>query len=323
MRGRALLGVIAAVFAAFSWSLNFVAPYVLGPYSIYDLAVCRFLMSGLMGLVILYVLRKTAPQLGLLDWFVAGWLGFVGYVGYFLTIMGAVLFAGPIVPPAFVALVPVVLALTSNRGKHAIPWTALMFPIALTFTGLLLVNANAFMQTARLSGSTAIGIGFSVGAIGLWTHFAMANRAALAKRPQINAWKWTAAMMVAGSVEILAFVPFGYYFHLLNLPQVGFSWALFAPIFYASAALAAIGSIGGSWAWTMASKRLPIGLAGQLIVTETIFATSFGLMAHHRWPTWQEISGVTLLVIGVVSALRAFYGCLQHETVQLLTSMQD
>ncbi|WP_026182438.1 DMT family transporter [Leeia oryzae] len=322
MRGPAFLGVIAAIFAAFSWSLNFVAPYVLGPYSIYDLAVCRFLISGLMGLVILYALRKTAPQLGLLDWFVAGWLGFVGYVGYFLTIMGAVLFAGPIVPPAFVALVPVVLALTSNRGKHAIPWSALMLPIALTFTGLLLVNANAFMQTARLSGSAVIGIGFSVGAIGLWTHFAMANRAALAKRPQINAWKWTAAMMVAGAVEILAFVPFGYYFQLLNLPQVGFSWALFAPIFYASVALAAIGSIGGSWAWTMASKRLPIGLAGQLIVTETIFATSFGLMAHHRWPTWQEVSGVTLLVIGVVSALRAFHGSLQQKNLQPLASTQ-
>ncbi len=37
--------------------------------------------------------------------------GFIGYVGYFLTVMVAAVYAGPVIPPAFLGLVPVVLAI--------------------------------------------------------------------------------------------------------------------------------------------------------------------------------------------------------------------
>jgi hypothetical protein len=67
----------------------------------------------------------------------------------------------------------------------------------------------------------------------------------------------------------------------------------FAPVLLTSIALAALGSIAGSWAWTIASKRLPIGLASQLI-------------ASQWWPAWEEACGVACMVIGVVAALRAF-----------------
>lgn len=98
MGKQLMLGVAAAVFAAFAWSLGFIAPYVIGPYSIYDLAVCRFLISGVLALGILLAAPGQLRGLTALDWLVAAWLGLIGYVGYFLTIAAAVIYAGPIIP---------------------------------------------------------------------------------------------------------------------------------------------------------------------------------------------------------------------------------
>jgi len=48
-----LIGIAAALFAAFAWSLNFVVPFVIGDYSVFDFAVFRFVISGAVGLGIL------------------------------------------------------------------------------------------------------------------------------------------------------------------------------------------------------------------------------------------------------------------------------
>ena len=44
-----ITGISAAVLASLTWSMNFVAPLVIGEYSIFDLAACRFIISGLIG----------------------------------------------------------------------------------------------------------------------------------------------------------------------------------------------------------------------------------------------------------------------------------
>ncbi len=59
MGRQTLAGIAAAIFAAFGWSLNILGPYVIGPYSIYDLAVCRFLLSGIVGASILGMLHRS------------------------------------------------------------------------------------------------------------------------------------------------------------------------------------------------------------------------------------------------------------------------
>ncbi|MFM0132759.1 hypothetical protein [Paraburkholderia sediminicola] len=71
MQRHSMIGILAAVFAAFSWSLNFAAPYIVGPYSIYDLAVTRFLLSGMLGVALFVAVKRKGLQLSLRDWFVA------------------------------------------------------------------------------------------------------------------------------------------------------------------------------------------------------------------------------------------------------------
>ena len=48
-------GVAAAVFATFSWALNFLSPYMMGAFGPIDFITLRFIVSGCIGLVMLRI----------------------------------------------------------------------------------------------------------------------------------------------------------------------------------------------------------------------------------------------------------------------------
>ncbi len=93
MDRRFYVGVSAALFAAFAFSLNFVVPFIIGDYSTFDFALIRHVVSALVGLYILFSEKGVMRHLTLRNCLQAIWLAFVGYVGYFLTVTGAALFA--------------------------------------------------------------------------------------------------------------------------------------------------------------------------------------------------------------------------------------
>ncbi len=316
MKNVSTAGIAAAIFASLTWSMNFVAPFVIGDYSIFDLAACRFLLSGLIGIAILIASADQCRQLTLQDWFAAAGLAFIGYVGYFLTVMIAAVYAGPVIPPAFLGLVPVVLAIAGNYRGRSISWLPLLIPLALAATGLLLVNGSSIVQ-ADVQGekSLVIGIAFAIAAVALWTWFGIANQSALLKRPHMDARVWTALMMIGGSIQTLAFLPIGYGMSLFRAPEIGLGFGAINNLYLPAFMLAAVASIGGAWAWTIASQRLPVALTGQLLMTEIVFATCFGLMVRHRWPTLAESIGIMLLVLGVVMAINAFHSQRQDQSI--------
>jgi drug/metabolite transporter (DMT)-like permease len=302
------IGVAAALSAAAVWSLNFVVPFVIGRYSIFDFALFRFVVSGLVGLVLLIVKSQATRSLSPRDYFVAAWLAFIGYVGYFLTVAASALYAGPVIAPAFLGLVPIVLAITGNIRQGTVPWRSLSLPLVLITLGLLLTNNSLFQEDSTPAGrSLLIGIPLAVGAVVLWTWFGIANQVALAARPGIDSTVWTALMLVAGGAEMLAFFPFGSAIGLFKMSRIGLGWAEASSLYIWGISLAILASVGGAWAWTVASRRLPVSLAAQLIVSETAFGTTFGLIVHERWPTVSETCGILSLIAGVIVAIRAFH----------------
>ena len=303
-----ITGISAAVLASLTWSMNFVAPLVIGEYSIFDLAACRFIISGLIGVLILIAHFKAWRHLTLNDWLVTAGLGFIGYVGYFIAVIIAATYAGPVVAPAFLGLVPVVLAISGNV-QSVISWRSLQVPFALAVLGLLLVNGQSIARFEGQSPTTlALGIGASLAAVALWVWFGLANQKALIKRPGMNAWVWTAMMMIGGSLQTLLFIPVGTAMDVFNAPMLGFGQSAFSHLYLPAFVLAAVASIGGAWAWTIASQRLPMTLASQLLSLEMVFATCLGLLFYYRWPTAPEALGITLIVVGVVKAIGAFHG---------------
>jgi drug/metabolite transporter (DMT)-like permease len=59
------------------------------------------------------------------------------------------------------------------------------------------------------------------------------------------------------------------------------------------------GSWLATWFWAVASTRLPLTFAAQLIVAETIFGLLYGFLWESRFPTMLEIAGIALQIAGV------------------------
>ena len=309
MNNSMLIGIVAALFAAFAWSLNFVVPFVIGDYSVFDFALFRFGVSGAVAMGFLSWKWDTVRVLGVSDWRVAFRLGFIGYLGYFLTVAGAAIFAGPVIAPAFLGLVPIVLAVAGNLRQKAVSWSALILPLTLAAIGLAFVNASVFGAASMTSTrSLFAGIPLAIAAVSLWTWFGLANQRALAERPSMDAGVWTALILVGGGVEMLVFMPAGLALGVFSIPQLGLGWDVAGQLYVWSISLAILASVGGALAWTFAAKRLPVALSAQLIVSETVFGTIFGLAVHGRWPAPTDILGIAFLVAGVMTAIHVFHG---------------
>ncbi len=299
---------MAALLAALAWSLNFIVPFVIGDYSVFDFALFRFLISGLLGCCFLACNLKAVGNLRLADWLMAFFLGIIGYLGYFLAVVGAAIYAGPVIAPAFLGLVPVVLAIAGNWRQHTVRWGDMMLPLSLSAVGLILVNIGSFNPASSTKPeSVVLGISLALAAVGLWTWFGLINQSALAKRTQIDARVWTALIMVGAGLGMLAFVPVGLLLSVFEIPSLGLRWGVAEPLYIWGTSLAGIASVG-ALAWTYAAQRLPVALSAQLITMETLFGTILGLLVRHRWPTLAESFGMTLLLMGVLAVIRIVYG---------------
>lgn len=150
------------------FSLNFVVPFIIGDYSTFDFALVRHVVSSLVGLYILISEKDVMRHLTLRNCLKAIWLAFVGYVGYFLTVTGAAIFAGPVIAPAFLGLVPIVSMVIGNQRQGSMPWRFLMLPLALVLVGLVFVNGTAFTAEGLNSvQSVWTGVPLSLAAVGL------------------------------------------------------------------------------------------------------------------------------------------------------------
>lgn len=304
-----LIGILAAALAAISWSLSFIVPFVIGDYSPFDFSLVQFAFSGILAIALLWRNSAAVRALKCGDWFVGCSLGLIGYVGYYLAVMGAAVYAGPVVAPAFLSLVPVVLGIASNLRERTVPWRSLAGPLALTAVGLFLVNGRGLIHSEGLqSKSLLLGIPLAVLAVALWTTFGLLNHDALARRPSMPAGVWTALILAGACLAMLAFAPIGFSFGLFEIPRLGLHWNVAGPLILWSLVMAVVSNVGGATAWTFASQRLPGALAAQMITLEPMSATILGLLVHRRWPSAFELLGMGILLIGVIIAIKILAG---------------
>lgn len=297
-------GVILAVLATLGWALNFIAPYITGAYSIYDFMIVRFLIAGLLGLAVVVLCRAQLRALRRRQALYAAGLGVIGYLGYSACIAAGVMFGGPVLTPAFIGMVPVLLALLGNATQKTVQWRRLVAPLSCLAGGLLLSNISSIDQPAVDAGSWLLGLLFSISAVALWLAFSVLNQRALVHLPANATGVWTGLMMAGAGVGALALLPVAQGLGLLRLPTLGWNMANAGHLYGWSLVIALSSSVIGAWAWNAASRRLPMVLSGQLIALESLFATLLGLGFQGRLPTPLEAAGLAAVLLGVVMAVR-------------------
>lgn len=70
-------------------------------------------------------------------------------------------------------------------------------------------------------------------------------------------------------------------------------------------AIAVLCSWVGALCWNVASQRLPTVILGPLIVFETLAGLLYTFLLRQQMPPLMTLSGIALLVVGVVIAVRA------------------
>lgn len=308
-----LLGVLAGVAAGALWGLAFVAPLVAVPYTPFDLTVARYLVFGALSLALLA--PGGFPALRRSDVALLAALGVCGNVGYYFAVASAVPLTGAAVVALVIGCLPVVMAVLGNTGPGRVPARGLVPPLLLLVAGLVAVNGAALAE-ARAGDALVpflAGLALTAAALALWAWYGLRNAAALARHPALSSAEWTALTGVGTLLALLPVIPAGLALGLSAVPARGLAGPDAAGLLLWALVLGGLSSWTATWAWSVAARRLPVSLAGQLIVSETLFALLYGAVYERRWPGAGETVGAALMIAGVFAALRVFTGGRAHR----------
>lgn len=301
-----VVGILAGLAAGALWGMVFVAQRTVPGFAAEDFAVWRYLACGVfsVGMLCVPLVRGQRPVLP--TWRQAGaalWLTVLGYTGYYLLLVMAIERAGSVLPTLIIGTIPIWVMVLGK--PHGLLWRGLLPGLVLTVAGLVLMmqmpHGGAHAVADASSGRTFwLGIACAVAAMVSWTAYALLNAAWLQRHPEVSSSNWASWSGVAAGVGALFMWP------VVGTPlpdlmqKPGF--ALFMLVCTAT-------GIGAAWvasvAWNVASRRLSPSLAGQLIVSETVFGVMYAYMWDGRWPSLTEWAACTLFVLGILASIRA------------------
>lgn len=294
------VGIAAGLGAGAFWGTTFIAPLLVPDVAHTDLTVGRYLASALfsLGFLLFTALRgrlrlPTARQA--VD---ALWLSVLGYTGYYLLLVWAIEAAGAALPALIIGTIPLWLMLL-GKPQH-LRWSTLLPGLLLTAAGLGLMVMQSHDGAGADGPRLWVGIGWAVLAMAAWTAFGLLNARWMRQHPDVDSTLWANWLGVAAGLGSLALwvVDGSPLDVLVNRPDFGLY-----------VAVCAITGIGAAWVasvlWNVASRRLSTSLAGQLIVSETVFALVYAFAWNGDWPAPLQLLACVLFVAGILASIRA------------------
>jgi drug/metabolite transporter (DMT)-like permease len=299
-------GIAAGLGAGAFWGTTFVAPLVAPGFSSVDYTAGRFVACGLFSLAwMLWQTLRAPPHQRTGQWpdlaqaGAALWLSVLGYTGYYLLLVYGIADAGAALPALIIGTLPVWMMLL---GKPAhLRWAALLPGLLLTAVGMvLMMDATAQEVTTSGTGHFWRGVLLAVGAMLSWLAFGLLNARWIRRHPGVKSTAWANWLgLAAGLGGLLLWLGWGSgWAELTGRP--GFATFVF---------VCAFTGIGSAWIasvlWNIASRRLSTSLAGQLVVSETVFALIYAFAWSGDWPAATQLLACVLFVAGILASIRA------------------
>jgi len=305
------IGVAFALAAGMMWGLVFVGPLLLPEYPATLQSYGRYLAFGLVALPLGWLDRRELARLTRADWREALKLAAVGNLAYYLCLASAIQQIGAPLATMIIGTLPVVIAVAANRRNRRrdgqLPWRQMAPSLFAIAAGIACVNQAELHLAASGAGagSRLGGVLLAIGAVACWTWYPLRNGDWLRDHPGRNPRAWATAQGLATLPLALA----GYLLTWLWYAVAGetFPMPLGPRPGYFVALMVSIGLLAswlGTLCWNEASQRLPTALVGQLIVFETLAALAYAFLVRGAWPAPLTLTGILLLVGGVLWALR-------------------
>jgi len=290
------LGIGNGVAAGALWGIVFLAPQVLRGFAPVQLSVARYLIYGVLALLLLIPHWRELPKLGRSEWVTLVWLSLLGNIVYYVLLSQAVQMAGGASTSLIIGLLPVTITLWGTREDGALRFRDLVLPLLLCCVGVGLISYQAFHAggMGNSSGRQVLGFLCAFGALASWTAYAIGNSWSLKHFSAFSSHQWSLLTgLVTGGLALLMGVGLRFQHAALHPRD---EWLRFWAV---SAAVAVLASICGNKFWNQASRLLPLTLTGQMIVFETLFALLYSFLWERRYPTALELLATICLVSGV------------------------
>ncbi|MEB6521800.1 DMT family transporter [Citrobacter portucalensis] len=305
-------GVLYALLAGLMWGLIFVGPLIVPEYPAVLQSMGRYLALGLIALPIAWLGRARLRQLVRKDWVTALTLTMMGNLIYYVCLASAIQRTGAPVSTMIIGTLPVVIPVFANllysQRDGKLSWWRLSPALVLIGIGLLCVNISELNQGLPDFSGWRYGSGIALALVSVvcWAWYALRNARWLRENPDKHPMMWaTAQALVTLPVSLLGYIaaclwlngqtpdfalPFG--------PRPGVFIGLMI-------AIAVLCSWVGALCWNVASQKLPTVILGPLIVFETLAGLLYIFILRQEFPPLLTVSGIALLMVGVVIAVRA------------------
>jgi drug/metabolite transporter (DMT)-like permease len=322
-----IVGILFVLSACFVWGLIFVIPQLLIEFSPFEVALGRYLCFGLISLLFMLIhgvqkWRLFSTQI----WINATFYALVVNILYYSALVVGLRYSSASVIALILGISPITISFYGNWQQKECRFRDLILPSCLILIGLILVNIPAFNSDSTISIREYL-FGLLCGCFSLlaWSWYVVSNAKFLKKNPQLLSSDW-ATLIGVGTlfwVMILGGLFLFVETKIYSL-QKYFTWNEEIKNFLIGILiLGLICSWLGSYLWNKAAKSLPVSLAGQLTIFETIFGLIFVYLVERRFPLWIELAGMMMILISVALSMNIFRkASLTHSTSENHPSLQ-
>ncbi|MDE9584249.1 DMT family transporter [Citrobacter braakii] len=304
-------GVLYALLAGLMWGLIFVGPLIVPEYPAVLQSMGRYLALGLIALPIAWLGRVRLRQLTRKDWVTALALTMMGNLIYYVCLASAIQRTGAPVSTMIIGTLPVVIPVFANllysQRDGKLSWWRLSPALVLIGIGLLCVNISELNQGLPDFSGWRYGSGIALALISVvcWAWYALRNARWLRENPDKHPMMWaTAQALVTLPVSLLGYIAACLWLNA-QTPDFALPFGPRPGVFIGlMIAIAVLCSWVGALCWNVASQKLPTVILGPLIVFETLAGLVYTFILRQEFPPLLTVSGIALLIVGVVIAVR-------------------
>lgn len=316
------IGVTLVLTACFIWGLIFVIPQLLTGFSPFEVTLGRYFFFGATSLLVMpFGGLGRWLRIPLHIWKKAFVFSLVITIMYYGFVVLGMRYATPSVIALISGISPISVAFLGNWKQKICPFRQLIFPSLMIGLGLILVNIPALQHENYQDSPFMYGFGLLCGvfALAAWNWYMIANAQFFKDHPEFPSNDWSTLLGICALCWVFLIGSVLWSFASSEQTAKYFVWNEELQTFvFGCLALGFLCAWVGSCLWNLASKRLPVSLAGQLTIFETVFGLVFVYTFEQRYPSTLECFGIFVILTGVVVSLHVFNKAQQSATTTLL-----
>lgn len=304
-----IVGILLVLAACFVWGLIFVIPEFLLAFTPIEVTLGRYLFFGFVSCVFMLFQgwqkwRSFSSEI----WKTAIWYALIVNIIYYFFLVVGLRYSNPSVMALLLGISPITISFYGNWRQKECKFRQLILPSSLIVLGLILVNFSALTENSVYSISHYL-FGLLCGVLSLiaWNWYVIANAQFLKERSDIPPSDWANLIGIGTLLWVLLIGAILAVLTSFDYLQKFWTWNDELRLFLVGTfILGFICSWLGSYLWNQGTRSLPISLAGQLTIFETIFGLFFVYLFEHRLPTVLEALGIVTILGGVTYTLSVF-----------------